>query len=395
MSKEIIKEEIIRTLESILEQTETIDGYEGQIPQIELDIIQDNIRHLYQNFIYLDKINQGESSSPQMEPQELDTAEGKVGEPENQEETKASEKDKEEVNRQANDHLNTETGPQSEEKEDGKQEAKEKQEEHESVEREEEDESAQAVEQKQKLQEKEEEKNTEIEEKEVEEAEPEAKQEEEKEYEQQPVLEQKPESAELETETEVSEEESRPEEQPENEIENSSDENAEAKEEIVPEKPSKMSRAERREEKKKQTAQRKEAKKQQSGATSAAEDLFSQKKPEPKSSTLAEKLQGSGASSLYDRIGASKASGSLSDRLKKKPVKDIKTAIGINEKFLFINELFKGNMHDYNDAIKRLNRAGDLEKAIAVFDEMKEKYGWDSEGQSTLQLLDFVERRYM
>ncbi|MFO8054091.1 MAG: hypothetical protein R6U19_02890, partial [Bacteroidales bacterium] len=118
-------------------------------------------------------------------------------------------------------------------------------------------------------------------------------------------------------------------------------------------------------------------------------DLFSQK-----SSTLAEKLQDRGKSSLYDRIGSG-GGGTLGERLKKNPVQDIKAAIGINEKFLFINELFNGNMHDYNDAIKRLNNAENLEDAAGIFEELKEKYGWDAEGHTALQLLTFVERKFM
>ncbi|MFO8053656.1 MAG: hypothetical protein R6U19_00640, partial [Bacteroidales bacterium] len=53
MSKDIIKADIIRLLETIVEQAQTIDGYSDKIPQIEIDLIKDNIRQLYQNYMFL------------------------------------------------------------------------------------------------------------------------------------------------------------------------------------------------------------------------------------------------------------------------------------------------------------------------------------------------------
>src|SRR5512146_1146189 len=51
MNRNVLKEEIQWLLEAISEQYEVIRGYEEKIPRIELDIIQENIRKLY------DKIN--------------------------------------------------------------------------------------------------------------------------------------------------------------------------------------------------------------------------------------------------------------------------------------------------------------------------------------------------
>jgi chemotaxis protein histidine kinase CheA len=136
--------------------------------------------------------------------------------------------------------------------------------------------------------------------------------------------------------------------------------------------------------------QEKAAKKETKSEPQQTRGLFDQET----SSTIADKFQDSG-NSINDWFSGGHKQGTLGDRLKKKPVKDIKVAIGINEKFLFINELFNGNMHDYNDAIKRLNRAENLENAAQIFDELANKYNWDKDAQSTLQLLDFVERRFM
>ena len=46
---------------------------------------------------------------------------------------------------------------------------------------------------------------------------------------------------------------------------------------------------------------------------------------------------------------------SLAARLQRKPVSDLISAIGINDKFLFLNELFGGSMEKYNKSIRSLN----------------------------------------
>ena len=85
---------------------------------------------------------------------------------------------------------------------------------------------------------------------------------------------------------------------------------------------------------------------------------------------------------------------SLGDKLQKKPIKSLKSAIGINDKFQFINELFDGRMKKYNEAIEKLDTADTLEDALNTLDTIAKEKEWDSENPSYEQLRDFVERRY-
>jgi len=57
-NKELLKEVISQILEAICEQEAVIKKYKGHIPQIELDLIMENIRKLYENFQFLNKYNQ-------------------------------------------------------------------------------------------------------------------------------------------------------------------------------------------------------------------------------------------------------------------------------------------------------------------------------------------------
>ena len=58
-------------------------------------------------------------------------------------------------------------------------------------------------------------------------------------------------------------------------------------------------------------------------------------------------------------------------------MKDLKDAIGINEKFLFINELFDGNLQDYSEALNKLNAFENLQSAENIFSvDLVTRYSW-------------------
>ena len=57
--------------------------------------------------------------------------------------------------------------------------------------------------------------------------------------------------------------------------------------------------------------------------------------------------------SLNDKLKQAKIE--LSDALQEVPVKDLKKAIGVNDRFLFINELFRGDEVMYERSIKTIN----------------------------------------
>jgi hypothetical protein len=77
-------------------------------------------------------------------------------------------------------------------------------------------------------------------------------------------------------------------------------------------------------------------------------------------------------------------------------ITDIKTIIGINEKFLFMNELFDGNLEEYNASMDLINNclnASDAEQKI--FLELQPKYHWDMNSSIVKSLLTLVERRFI
>jgi len=81
--------------------------------------------------------------------------------------------------------------------------------------------------------------------------------------------------------------------------------------------------------------------------------------------------------------------------MQQKHISNLKDAIGINEKFNFIHELFDGVLNDYNEAIDKLNDFEELENAMNFYTELKEKYNWDENKNSFILLKNFIERKFI
>jgi hypothetical protein len=127
------------------------------------------------------------------------------------------------------------------------------------------------------------------------------------------------------------------------------------------------------------------------------EVITHQKKSEPKSPakkkdetpSVADKF--SHASDLYEENAAGlKAEKDLSDHLKAKPIASLSEAIGISDKFLFIGEIFDGDKEAYSQALAKLDKAENLEDAMAI---IMSYTGDNTENEAVNQLLELVKRK--
>ncbi len=101
--------------------------------------------------------------------------------------------------------------------------------------------------------------------------------------------------------------------------------------------------------------------------------------------------------SLHQRISGEKEDKSIGTRMQTHPITNLKEAIGVNEKFLFINELFGGNIEDYREAIARLNGMEDMKAAFDYLNQLGRDYSWDgNRSVATIEkLANLVQRRHM
>lgn len=84
----------------------------------------------------------------------------------------------------------------------------------------------------------------------------------------------------------------------------------------------------------------------------------------------------------------------LADKLQNRPVQDLRTAIGINDKFLMVNELFGGNMEKYHRSIENLNDLKTLNGALIYMNELRIELQWNSNNEAYKKLLDIVHRKF-
>ena len=85
---------------------------------------------------------------------------------------------------------------------------------------------------------------------------------------------------------------------------------------------------------------------------------------------------------------------SLAAKLQQTPGRDLKSVIGINDKFLFVNELFCGSMEKYNKSIENLNDLKTLNGAMIYLNELKIELQWNSSNEAYLKLKDLVSRKF-
>ena len=97
--------------------------------------------------------------------------------------------------------------------------------------------------------------------------------------------------------------------------------------------------------------------------------------------------------SLNDRLKEIKIE--LSEKLTDAPIKDLKKAIGVNDRFLFINELFRGDEAMYERSIKTIQNFSILPEAeYWIRRELKVKIGWLDSDPIVKQFDQLVRRRF-
>ncbi|HBX50614.1 MAG: hypothetical protein A2W98_01075 [Bacteroidetes bacterium GWF2_33_38] len=106
---------------------------------------------------------------------------------------------------------------------------------------------------------------------------------------------------------------------------------------------------------------------------------------------LADRFHGK-QKSLNDIISKYQTQKDLTSRLKDNPISNIKSAIGLNDKFLIINELFKGDSNAFNLLIDELNGQKDLDQAMSFINKNLE---WDEKQEGFKKLLELVFRRFL
>jgi hypothetical protein len=97
--------------------------------------------------------------------------------------------------------------------------------------------------------------------------------------------------------------------------------------------------------------------------------------------------------SLNDKLKESVVE--IGHKLTDSPIRDLRKAIGINDRYLFINELFRGDEVMYERSIKTINSFRMFPEAEYWIErELKVKLGWEEHKATTRHFYQLVKRRF-
>ena len=100
--------------------------------------------------------------------------------------------------------------------------------------------------------------------------------------------------------------------------------------------------------------------------------------------------------SLHDKLQEKAKGKAIADKLKLTPVSDLRYAIGLNEKAVFIKELFRGDKQSFKETLDKLNNAGSYAEAVDYLDStIKHHYQWDEDSQSVEKFMELIYRRFL
>lgn len=94
---------------------------------------------------------------------------------------------------------------------------------------------------------------------------------------------------------------------------------------------------------------------------------------------------------INEKLGNLRDENDFSDYFKSQPLSSLSQAIGINDRFLFIRELFSGNSETYSKAIMKIDEATNLSDAKALILDFA---GDRIETEAGQQLMDLVKRKF-
>ncbi len=100
--------------------------------------------------------------------------------------------------------------------------------------------------------------------------------------------------------------------------------------------------------------------------------------------------------SINDKFSGHAEKQTLADKLGQSPIEDLNKAIGLNQKFLFMNDLFEGENDKYKDALTTINNfATYMEADEYINNSLKHQFDWDEESVSVQKFINLVKRRFL
>jgi hypothetical protein len=98
--------------------------------------------------------------------------------------------------------------------------------------------------------------------------------------------------------------------------------------------------------------------------------------------------------SLNDIIAQKLDGFQLSEKAIEPKIDNLKTAISLNKKIAFVNELFKENVVEYAKSIDKINNSNNISEAMLIWTELKITHNWNNENTLVKDLEKLIQRRF-
>lgn len=85
---------------------------------------------------------------------------------------------------------------------------------------------------------------------------------------------------------------------------------------------------------------------------------------------------------------------SIGDKFASQTKNDLRVAIGINYKFMFINDLFSGDIKEYENFINQLNEKTSFSASMEVINQKRSVFKWATTSPAYANLVDIIQKRF-
>jgi hypothetical protein len=114
--------------------------------------------------------------------------------------------------------------------------------------------------------------------------------------------------------------------------------------------------------------------------------------PKPGKEILAEKIRPADYHPINETLAQQKKTTvDVAGKWQTAPLENIASGIGLNDRFLYIRELFQGDGALYDAAVKQLDAAESLDHALSFIDK---HFGWNKDEETVQKFFGLVYRRH-
>jgi hypothetical protein len=95
---------------------------------------------------------------------------------------------------------------------------------------------------------------------------------------------------------------------------------------------------------------------------------------------------------INEKLGEQTLRKNISSKIQNQAISSISGSIGINDKFLFIRELFGGNAENFRQTMEDLDLSHNFNEAYSI---LIERFQWDMDSEPVQLLLNLIRRKFI